>query len=87
MQYAILGGLGIQIRNVTTFLLLMNGEMGVIHGQHQLMVLFSPLLRSVDSLVTFLEGNFNTIVLLGEREAVFKIRRHFSQHLMTALEN
>ncbi|KAK4016763.1 hypothetical protein OUZ56_031730 [Daphnia magna] len=86
-QYAILGGLGAQIRNVSTFLFSLNGEMGVIHGQQQLMVLFSPLLESVNSLVTFLEDNANMVVLIGHREAVSKIRQHLSQNVMPALGN
>ncbi|XP_057366941.1 uncharacterized protein LOC132087692 [Daphnia carinata] len=86
-QYAILGGLGAQIRNVSTFLLLLNGEMGVIHNQQKLMVLFSPLLESVNSLVTFLEGNANMIVLIGDRDALSKIRQHLSQNVLPALGN
>lgn len=86
-QYAILGGLGAQIRNVSTFLFSLNGEIGVIHGQQQLMVLFSPLLESVNSLVTFLEDNANMVVFIGDREAVSKIRQHLSQNVMPALGN
>ncbi|KAK4016762.1 hypothetical protein OUZ56_031729 [Daphnia magna] len=49
-QYAILSRLGVQIRSVSTFLVSLNGEMGVVYRQHQLMVLFRPLLQSVEIL-------------------------------------
>ena len=66
------------MRNISTFLFSLNGELSVAHGQQQLMVLFQPLLESIDSLITFLESNVNTLVLLANNEAVTKIRRYLS---------
>ncbi|KAI9557497.1 hypothetical protein GHT06_017325 [Daphnia sinensis] len=86
LQYSVLGSLGVQIRNVSTFLSLLNGEVGVVHGQQQLMVLFTPLLESVDSLVTFLENNANMVVSLGDHEALTKIRQYISQNVLPRLE-
>lgn len=56
---------------------LLNGEIAVLHSQHQLMVLFRPLLESIDSLINFLEDYANILVLVADRDAVTKIRRHF----------
>ncbi|XP_057373856.1 uncharacterized protein LOC130694774 isoform X2 [Daphnia carinata] len=86
LQYSVLASLGVQIRNVSTFLTLLNGEMGVLHGQQQLLVLFTPLLESVDSLVTFLENNANMVVSLSEQEALTKIREYLSQNVIPRLE-
>ncbi|KZS04473.1 Uncharacterized protein APZ42_032787 [Daphnia magna] len=84
-QYAILSSLGVQIRSVSTFLVSLNGEMGVVYRQHQLMVLFRPLLQSVDSMLNILEGNANTLAKIGHRGAVNKIRRHLSHDVMPSL--
>lgn len=81
-EHSVLGRLGDRIRKISTFLVPLNGEMGVVRSKHQMMVLFSPLLKSVDSLVSFLEKNANMVVLLGESEAVSKIHQHFSQNVM-----
>lgn len=86
LQYTVLGSLGVQIRNVSTFLSLLNGELGVVHGQQQLMMLFTPLLESIDSLVTFLENNANMVVSLGDQEALTKIRQYLSQNIIPRLE-
>ncbi|EFX89239.1 hypothetical protein DAPPUDRAFT_94673 [Daphnia pulex] len=77
-DYLILSSLGAEMRNISTFLFSLNGELSVVHGQQQLMVLFQPLLESIDSLITFLESNVNTIVLLANKEAVTKIRGYLS---------
>jgi hypothetical protein len=84
-QYSLLSDLGSQIRNIATFLLSLNGELSVIHDQQQLMVLFQPLLESIDSLIRFLEKNLNEIVLLANNEAVSKIREHLSPDFMKGL--
>lgn len=86
LQYTVLGSLGVQIRNVSTFLSLLNGELGVVHGQQQLMMLFTPLLESIDSLVTFLENNANMVVSLGDQEALTKIRQYLSENIIPRLE-
>ncbi|XP_059351016.1 uncharacterized protein LOC130687783 [Daphnia carinata] len=86
-QYAILAGLGSQIRNVHTFLNSLNGSVDAIYSQQQLMVLFRPLLDSLNDLVAFLEGNANMIVLIGDRDAVSKIRQHLSHNVSPALGN
>jgi hypothetical protein len=77
-DYLVLSSLGAEMRNISTFLFSLNGELSVVHGQQQLMVLFQPLLESIDSLITFLESNVNTIVLLANNEAVTKIRGYLS---------
>lgn len=75
-QCSVLGRLGAQIRKISTFLASLHGKMGDVHSRHQLMVLFSPLLKSVDSLVTFLEDNANIVVSIADQEALSKIRRN-----------
>ncbi|XP_046438563.1 uncharacterized protein LOC124190068 isoform X2 [Daphnia pulex] len=77
-DYLVLSSLGAEMRNISTFLFSLNGELSVVHSQQQLMVLFQPLLESIDSLITFLESNVNTIVLLANNEAVTKIRGYLS---------
>lgn len=71
---------GDQIRNITTYLTVCQGKVEVIYSQQKLLVLFEPLLKSIDQLVLFLESNDETTSLLAEKNIVEKIRKYMKSH-------
>ncbi|EFX85669.1 hypothetical protein DAPPUDRAFT_98611 [Daphnia pulex] len=71
-------GFGDKIRNITTYLTVCQGKVEVIYSQQKLLVLFEPLLKSIDQLVLFLESNDETTSLLAEKNIVEKIRKYMN---------
>ena len=71
-------GFGDKIRNITTYLTVCQGKVEVIYSQQKLLVLFEPLLKSIDQLVLFLESNDETTSLLAEKSIVEKIRKYMN---------
>ncbi len=72
-------GFGDKIRNITTYLTVCHGQVEVIYSQQKLLILFEPLLKSIDELVLFLESNHETTSLLAEKNIVDKIRKYMKR--------
>ena len=73
-------GFGDKIRNITTYLTVCQGQVSVIYSQQKLLILFEPLLKSIDELVLFLESNRETTSLLAEKNIVEKIRKYMKRN-------
>ena len=73
-------GFGDKIRNITTYLTVCQGQVEVIYSQQKLLLLFEPLLLSIDELVLFLESNDETTSLLAEKQIVEKIHNYMKKN-------
>lgn len=73
-----LSNLGIQIKEIVTFLSQFKGELSVMHGQQQFLVLLKPLLHSIDNLIIFLQRNSELIHLISDVAVVDQIRNHIA---------
>lgn len=73
-----LSNLGIQIKEIVTFLSQFKGELSVMHGHQQFLVLLKPLLHSIDNLIIFLQRNSELIHLISDVAVVDQIRNHIA---------